>query len=126
MPYSSGQHYHVCVRALRSLPRWRDKLAAVELPEDPLPAAAYYDLLAGTASEIEIWITQYLHALEGVSPVADWMASSGLIPYLSVLDAEDRTALIADFDERVRSVYPPQRDGRVLLEVPRLFVLARR
>jgi trans-aconitate 2-methyltransferase len=124
IPRSGIEPAHDCIRALKDLPRWKDKLARVEPHDDPLPIGDYYDLLAPQAADIDLWTTHYVHVLEGEAPVAEWMSSTGLVPYLSVLDASEHAALIADYTALTKQAYPPRADGKVLFVMPRVFVVA--
>lgn len=88
---------------------------------------AYYDLLAPSARSLDIWETQYYHVLDSPSAVVDWIASTGLRPFLGALDSEDeRQAFLGSVRERVCSSYARQNDGRVLFPFKRVFVVAYR
>lgn len=87
----------------------------------------YYDLLASTARSVDMWTTRYYHVLDSPDAVVDWIASTGLRPFLDVLESEDERQL---FVERLRELvgqsYSPQGNGRVLFPFERLFVVAYR
>ncbi|MDX2222699.1 MAG: methyltransferase domain-containing protein [Rhodospirillaceae bacterium] len=124
IPRSGIEPAHDCIRTLKTMPRWAAKLSQVEPHDDPLPIGDYYDLLAPHAADIDLWTTHYVHVLEGDAPVAEWMSSTGLVPYLSVLDKTDHAALIADYAALTKKAYPPRADGKVLFVMPRVFVVA--
>jgi trans-aconitate 2-methyltransferase len=88
-------------------------------------AGFYYDRLAGAASRIDIWQTEYLHVMDGPSAIVEWYRGTGLRPFLDALPAdEDRAAFAADYLERITAAYPARADGRVLFPFNRLFVVA--
>lgn len=88
-------------------------------------AGAYFDCLAPRA-EVEIWETRYLHALDSADAIADWFGSTALQPWTDALPPKLREHYLADYRAALRAAYPTQVDGRVLLALPRLFIVARR
>lgn len=118
------------VRALQSIVAssgpWSRQLSGVTSAPPILKPAAYYDLLSGRASAIEIWITQYLHVLRGKDPVVQWAMGTSLRPYLEALRPSDRPEFIAAYSKALGPHYPPRADGTVLLAFRRLFILAKK
>jgi trans-aconitate 2-methyltransferase len=89
--------------------------------------SAYYDYLSPQARTVDIWETEYFHVMDSAPAIVDWIASTGLRPFLAVLESEDETRLfVARLNEMVSDAYPPQRDGRVLFPFKRTFVVAYR
>lgn len=87
----------------------------------------YYDCLSPLARSIDIWVTEYFHVMGASPAIVDWIASTGLRPFLAVLETEDETRLfMARLNERVCDAYPPQKNGRVLFPFKRMFVVAYR
>jgi trans-aconitate 2-methyltransferase len=106
---------------------WASRVAEASNSFTMETPSAYYDHLAPTARAVDIWETQYYHVLESPSAVIDWIASTGLRPYLAALDSEDeRQTFMARLLERVVGSYLRQRDGRVLFPFRRIFVIAYR
>jgi trans-aconitate 2-methyltransferase len=126
VPLSFREPFAHCIDELIAAPEWREKLAGVRPHDDPLDGRVYYDLLCNQASLLDIWHTDYFHVLEGEAPVADWISSTGLVPFLSVLPEGDHAAFIADYAARTNAAYRRQKDGTVLFVMPRLFVVAKR
>jgi len=124
VPWSARALYGKCIAELIAAPRWRAKVGHIEPHEEPLDEGAYYDLLCDDALSIDIWHTNYAHVLEGEAPAADWVRSTGLVPFLSALPEEDHPAFVADYAAITNRVYPRQKDGRVLFTMMRLFVVA--
>ena len=87
--------------------------------------AFYYDQLAQRASSMDIWETQYVHVMDSPDAVVDWIASTGLRPFLAVLGNEsDRDEFVLQLRKRVKESYERRVDGRVLFPFKRTFVIA--
>lgn len=87
----------------------------------------YYDHLAPLARSVDIWETEYFHVMDSAPAIVEWIASTGLRPFVDALESEgERLAFSADLHERVSQAYPSQRDGRVLFPFRRTFVVAYR
>jgi trans-aconitate 2-methyltransferase len=85
----------------------------------------YYDHLAPGAQSIDIWETEYFHIMDSPPAVVDWIASTGLRPFLDVLESKGESdQFVGRLHERVRESYPARRDGRVLFPFRRTFVIA--
>ena len=95
------------------------------IARDPIPRPAdYYDRLRPFAVSIDIWHTTYYHALADAAAIVEWVAGTGLRPWLDRLAPDERRDYLVAYTERVAEAYPPLVDGRVLLRFPRLFVVA--
>jgi trans-aconitate 2-methyltransferase len=85
----------------------------------------YYDLLAPHARSVDAWETEYQHVMGSHEAIVEWIASTGLRPYLEALDTDaERQRFTAMLLERVRESYEIRSDGTVLLPFRRLFVVA--
>jgi trans-aconitate 2-methyltransferase len=91
-----------------------------------LDTAEYYDLLRAATTEVDIWETEYLQALEGDDAVFEWVSGTGLRPILDGLEGEEREAFVERYRGRLRELYPRRADGRTLYPFRRLFLYARR
>jgi trans-aconitate 2-methyltransferase len=130
MPDNFGSPSHVTLFDVARSPRFRAKLAP-RIRETPVAsAAAYYDWLAPHASRLDIWTTEYVHALapraDGEHPVVAWTSSTAMTPFTSVLDAGESRAFVEDYRASVAPLYPPRPDGRVLFPFRRRFIVAAR
>jgi trans-aconitate 2-methyltransferase len=126
LPRSGTQPYHKCIETLAASDRWRERFRGIHPHGDPLDARAYYGLLAPLAAEVDIWETEYHHVLEGENPVTEWISSTGLVPFLSVLTDAEKRDYLADYSACAAAAYPRQADGKVLFTMRRLFIVATR
>jgi trans-aconitate 2-methyltransferase len=125
LPDNLDEPSHYLMREVAEAGPWAARLAnAEDALDDILPSAAYYDRLQPMAARIDIWHTLYNHPLEGPGAIREFLASTGLRPFLAPLDADEQIAFLDDYEQRVAKAYPPLVDGRVLLCFPRLFVVA--
>jgi trans-aconitate 2-methyltransferase len=83
-----------------------------------------YALLSPLCAAIEIWEATYLHAMESVSAIVEWMETTRLKLFLSALDEHDRRKFLDRCAAELRESYPALPNGGVLLRSPRLFILA--
>jgi trans-aconitate 2-methyltransferase len=87
----------------------------------------YYDCLAPQARSLDMWETEYFHVMDSAGAIVDWIASTGLRPFLEALESEDeRQRFVILLRERVCDAYQQQKDGRVLFPFRRTFVIAYR
>jgi trans-aconitate 2-methyltransferase len=56
--------------------------------------------------------------------IVEWFKGSGLRPFLEPLEENEREAYLARYTTALKSAYPSQPDGTVLLPFPRLFIVA--
>lgn len=124
MPRNFESPSHALLRAVAAEPRRAGRLA---LRAEPVrEPAVYYNLLAGRAESLEIWETEYLHVLEGETPVLDWVRGTALLPVLEALTGAELEAFLAEYQARLAAAYPRRPDGRTLFPFRRLFIVARR
>jgi trans-aconitate 2-methyltransferase len=125
LPDNLDEPSHYLMREVAEAGPWAARLASAEDALDDIqPSAAYYDRLQPMAARIDIWHTLYNHPLEGPGEIREFLASTGLRPFLAPLDADEQIAFLDDYERRAAKAYPPLVDGRVLLCFPRLFVVA--
>ncbi|MFA6313543.1 MAG: methyltransferase domain-containing protein [Sterolibacterium sp.] len=126
MPRNFGAPSHTLIaEAIRGGP-WRSKLEHLLRSAPVGDPVFYYELLAPSASSIDIWETEYLQVLEGKNPVKEWTKGTWLKQFLDPLDITERSAFEEDYAWRVESAYPPQPDGKTLFPFRRLFMVVRK
>jgi trans-aconitate 2-methyltransferase len=106
---------------------WRERMTAPRTRLTIEPLERYYDALVGLASRLDLWMTEYQHVMAGAEAIVDWIASTGLRPYLDALaDEAERERFRTLLLERVARGYERRADGRVLFGFRRQFVIAYR
>ncbi len=126
MPRNFAAPSHTAItEAARSGP-WRERLEPLLRPAPVAEPARYFEILAPHAADLDLWETEYLHVLEGPSPVKEWLKGSALMPLLSALEEPERARFEARYAELVDAAYPPGPDGRTLFPFRRLFLVARK
>ena len=116
------------MRQVAASPAWRNRFSSAKVRDWFVhDAAFYYDLLAGRASTLDLWTTEYIHIMPGVEAITEWYRATGLRPFLEVLTSDaDRQEFLNDYTDALRREYIPRQDGRVLFPFRRLFLIARR
>lgn len=85
----------------------------------------YYRLLAPLTQELDIWETENLQVVDGLSPVFDWVKVSALRPVLLALNDDERERFLEQYIPRVHQYYPPEADGHTLFPFKRMFIVAK-
>jgi trans-aconitate 2-methyltransferase len=122
VPYNFNEPSH---RAMRETPGpWASRTAAVRTQSPVSAPAFYYDLLAPSASSVDIWQTRYEHVMADATAIVEWVKGTGLRPYLEALTPSERPLFLEAYTRAIDAAYPPRRDGKRLFSFPRLFVVA--
>ncbi|HEY6981844.1 methyltransferase domain-containing protein [Reyranella sp.] len=126
MPRNHDAPSHALMRKAAEAGPWRDKLAGVGGIARVHEPARYYDVLKPLSAELEVWETIYQQVLTGENPVAQYTSSTGLRPFLEVLDPAERAAFYDTYAGMTAEAYPMRADGITLFPFRRLFIVARR
>jgi trans-aconitate 2-methyltransferase len=106
---------------------WAKKLLPIAKTRPTTEAfESYYAMLRQFCRSVDIWQTTYVHSLDGVNSIVEWMKATGLGPFLHPLDEGERRDFLEAYTAALAQAYPIQPDGTVLLRFPRLFILARK
>jgi trans-aconitate 2-methyltransferase len=125
MPNTARESSHALMRMIAAEGPWSSRLVPVAKTQ-PLIAGFddYYDWLRPLASRVDIWMTTYVHPLDGPQSIADWFAGSALQPFLERLGDEERCEFLVRYRKGLKDAYPTQPDGRTLFAYPRFFIVA--
>jgi trans-aconitate 2-methyltransferase len=125
MPSPGRESSHALMRMVAAEGPWSSRLVPIAKTQPMIASFEdYYEWLRPVASRIDMWMTTYVHALEGPEGIADWFAGSALQPFLERLSDDERCLFLARYREGLRDAYPAQSDGKILLAYPRLFIVA--
>jgi trans-aconitate 2-methyltransferase len=106
VPGNFDQPSHAVLRGMVGSPRWRPLLADVQLNRSEASPAEFLEVLAGSGFEVDAWETTYLHVLHGENAVVDWYKGTGLRPVLAALPPSPAAEFLAEYTERIATVYP--------------------
>ena len=71
---------HIIMRETACEPKWRQWISEIRrycnLGGDNFDVSAYYDLLAPLSAHVDVWETNYYHALPGYEAILDWYRSA--------------------------------------------------
>jgi trans-aconitate 2-methyltransferase len=85
----------------------------------------YYDLLIDHVHKLELWETAYIHTMNSYQDILEMIKSTGLKPYLEQLaDDQEKLAFEAEVLAELKTIYPQQANGKILLPFKRLFFIA--
>ncbi|MCX7173013.1 MAG: methyltransferase domain-containing protein [Proteobacteria bacterium] len=126
MPRNFGAPSHTLIAETIRGGHWRSRLEHLLRPAPVGDPIFYYELLAPSASSIDIWETEYLQVLDGKNPVKEWTKGTWLKQFLDPLDISERLAFEEDYAGRVELAYPPQPDGKTLFPFRRLFMVVQK
>jgi trans-aconitate 2-methyltransferase len=127
MPANLDAPPHRLVRELAATPPWQKHFARPPREWHVHPVEFYYDLLAPLAAKIELWMTDYVHVLDGIDGIVTWYRGTGLRPWLDALpDDATRDEFLGAYRARLVPYYSLRADGRVLFPFRRLFIVAYR
>ena len=124
MPRNFAAPSHAVLFDLAEAAPWRDRLAPLVRRKPVEEPQWYYDLLAPRVRSIDIWETEYVHALSGDWPVVEWLKGTWLRPFLTTLGPEAAPLFEAEYARRMAAAYPRHADGKTLFPFRRLFIVA--
>jgi trans-aconitate 2-methyltransferase len=127
MPDNFNEPAHRLMREVAANGTWSSKLAEASKRLVHESANWYYEHLRHQVSSINIWRTTYYHTLTGGSgAVVEWFKGTGLQPFLTPLNEEERSQFLEQYQHEISKAYPAYDDRTVLLPFPRLFIVATR
>lgn len=86
----------------------------------------YYDILDKYYSDVEIWQTNYQHIMESHQAIIEFLSGTALNPYFSRLDEEQKQEFLKVLTEKIKKTYSIQKNGKILFEFKRIFILAKK
>ncbi|HEY0176261.1 MAG TPA: trans-aconitate 2-methyltransferase [Pedobacter sp.] len=127
MPDNLEEPAQILMRTVAAEGPWANKLSGSSKRVARQSAAWYYQVLKNSTTVLDIWKTTYYHQLAGgAAAIVEWFKGTGLRPYLDPLDENEQAAFLEKYLSEIKSAYPENEDGTVLLPFPRLFIIATR
>ena len=125
VPDTSEMPIHIALQKLVNSGKW--SLQPKGAVYSCFSAPYYYDIVCSLSAETDLWETRYYHSLDSHHALVEWFSGAGLRPYANNLQSErDKADFLADFECALETVYPKQRDGRVLFPFHRVFFIVRK
>jgi trans-aconitate 2-methyltransferase len=113
---------HTLLRELSEDPRFAPHLGGVARPHSHDPEV-YAGALRDLGLVVDAWETTYLHLLTGADPVFTWISSTGARPTLAALPEDLRGTFVREYQDLLRTAYPPGPHGTDL-PFRRVFLVA--
>lgn len=127
MPMLSEMNiWNTIAQSIQQAP-WCISARVIERKKTSQAISDYYDSLYKYFQKFEIWSSEEIFALELHYYILQVLKSIGLNNYLSLIkNADDRCDFEAFMLEKLMQAFPMQINGKVLLPVKRLFILAQK
>jgi trans-aconitate 2-methyltransferase len=126
MPAQHAAPSHEIGYALAESARWHDRLRGLVRRRPILEPQQYYSLLRPQASSLDLWFIEYIQALTGDNPVAEFTKGSFVGAWLSALSGEEARDFEADYRRQIAAAYHACGDGVTLFPFRRFFLIAQR
>ncbi len=127
IPSSTYADVRRLMHAISEEPRWNERMEPARNALTMESPGVYYDALVGQAASLDIWETEYNHVMASTDAIVDWIASTGLRPFVGALENEDeRSDFVEMLRQRVAVTYEKRADGKTLFPFRRTFVIAYR
>jgi len=118
---------HQLMRELAKSSTWKTFFREPVREWQVQPPAFYYDVLAPRAASVDLWLTDYLHVLDGPEAIVEWYRGTGLRPFLDRLSQPaERASFVEAYTREIARAYPRQPDGKILFPFRRLFFVSYR
>ncbi len=125
MPNLLQEATHAAMRLVAADGPWARRLVPIAKTRPVIASFEdYYNWLNPFSAHIDIWMTTYVHVLNGPDEIVDWFAGSALRPFLDPLDESEREQFLARYRDELAAAYPTRNDGKSFLTYPRLFLVA--
>lgn len=124
MPNNLNEPSHRLMRELADSSAWQGKFSRSTTRPPMLPVGEYYDVLTQAGCTVDAWQTTYYHVLPSVESIAQWFGSTALRPYIDALGDDDKLTFYQNYVAELSKAYQVQADGKVLMALPRLFMVA--
>ncbi|KAF4456337.1 trans-aconitate 2-methyltransferase [Fusarium austroafricanum] len=127
IPYNMNEPSHALMTETADTPNmpWSEKLKAANISRDQFPSPIeIWDGMKHLCADLDIWQATYMHVMENHEGIVEWVKGTGLRPYIDPLTDSEREAFVEHYLNKLKESYTAQKDGKVLLPYPRLFVVA--
>ena len=81
----------------------------------------YYNILTGLSDDVSLWETHYHHVMPDHEAIVEWYSSTGMKPYLALLEDKEKEQFCAEVLDILKQEYPLQINKNVLFPFRRIF-----
>ena len=107
MPNMVHEASHAAMRLVAADGPWASRLTPIAKTRQLIASfKEYCDWLRPLCAEINVWMTTYVHPLDGPGDIVDWFAGSALRPFLDPLDEAEQPAFSRPLPTRVEIRLP--------------------
>ena len=122
IPLTDRALFYKLLNGLVSTEKWQNLRSIKNF--HALSPEGYYDALTALFEKVDMWETVYYHTVDSADGVLEWYKGSGLRPYLDALSAEQKEMFLFDLKSEITQNFGVQKDGKIILKMPRLFFTA--
>ncbi len=122
IPMTKSKAHQVIYETIKK-PKWQQ---LTKLPKiyHQLDVYQYVDILSDISSDFSIYETTYNHIMTSHKDILEWIKGSALKPYLLALNNTDASQLEEDVLNGIKEVYSKQKNGNIVFQMERLFIVA--
>lgn len=123
IPVNYDEPIHEIIKSISESDEWRDRLSGTRSIAT-LSEEEYFDILSRISSDFTMWKTVYFHRMPSHESIIEWYRATGLKPYLSRLNENEKLILEEQMLEELKRRYPVRQNGEIIFRFPRLFFTA--
>ena len=122
-PMNYHEPIHEIIKETIAEPNWKNKISKSRIFYNLKPEE-YHDCLSEISCDFNEWSVTYFYKLKSHEDIIEWYKSTGLRPYLSALNENDKRVFLKEIYKKVKKAYPVQKNGEIIFKFPRLFFTA--
>ena len=123
IPMNFEEPIHQIIGEVSTSDKWKNSFHK-ERVFYTLTPSEYFDLLSEHSAAFSMWSTTYYHVMKSHDDILEWYRSTGMRPYLNVLNEQEKAEFEHDVMEQVKQRYPAQKNGDIIFRFPRFFFTA--
>lgn len=122
LPNRNDMEVNMCIDAVAS--EYGTKFADIKKILNNCSINDYYNMLLKSYDKVQIWQTNYGHILNTHEEIIKFVGSTGLKPYLSILNDTQKLEFSSKLIEKLKECYPTCNDGKLIFTFKRIFFIA--
>ncbi len=126
VPCAINMPAYIVLKEQLETPFWNKRFTSLTAESLLHTADFYYEVLSPLTTELQLWETEYYHILNSHDDIITWYSSTKLNPYLECLSLDERNSFLSEYKTRLHSVYPLQKNNKILFPFTRIFFTAQK